>query len=488
MSVEVLASARQGELTKYPSGSVRELWSISLPLMLSLMSGSLMFFFDRLLLAKYSINALNAATTASTLAAAIQFTFLSTTCIAEVFVGQFNGAKRFSKLGEPVWQMIWFSLLSIFLFIPVAFFAGPYLFHGSPLEKLEIEYFFWLMLFSPTFCLVGAISSFYIGQGKVKFVTLLVIVANMINVALDLVLIYGVEPYIPAIGIAGAAIATGVSQVVQCGLLFYAFLSKKNRETFGTGQSAFVKASFFQCIRIGLPNSIAHTLEILAWAMFFKMMAGKGVEFITVAAISQSVFLLFTFITEGISKGATAIAANLIGAKQWDQVWKLFWSGVKFYFQVFLALGLIFVVFPEPLIRWFVASNSSEITPAVKQSVVAACFWIWLFFLFDGINWLIVGLLTAAGDTKFILKAGGTTIWLFAILPIYLLIVVWGAAAHVAWQLTALYGVLTCIIYYARLQSEKWKTESIELSLDIQGRRAFGYNQGCQDKQAYDSH
>lgn len=451
---------RDSSLTKYPSGSLRELWAISFPLMLSMMSGSLMLFLDRLLLAQYSIYALNACVNASVTAAALQFAFLTTSAIAEVFVGQYNGAGRYKKIAEPVWQMIWFSCISAAFFIPLAFLSGP-LFFTDAYAHLEIEYFKWIMFFGPVFCMSAALSAFYIGRGSVKFVTMVVIFANLLNVALDLVFIFGYEPFIPSFGIAGAAIATGISQLVQCGILFFGFLRRKYREQFGTGNWSFNPSCFIKCLKIGLPNSLAHTLEIIAWAVFFRMMTSMGEEYITVVAICQSIFILFTFIAEGISKGATAIAANLIGAKKWDLVWKLFRSGVKFYLQAFLLLGLILVVDPSPLIDWFIGKGEGAVSKeTIRTIATSACVWMWVYFLFDGIHWLVVGLLTAAGDTKFILLIGGLSAWIFAVIPIYFFIVVLGHQADVSWMITAAYGCLVCVIYLLRFHSEKWRKAS----------------------------
>lgn len=445
-------------LTKYPSGSLRELWSISLPLMLSLMSGSLMLFLDRLLLARFSIDALNACVNASVIAAALQFAFLTTAAIAEVFVGQYNGAAQYKKIAEPVWQMIWFSLSSAVVFLPLGLFAAPLFFFDPTYAHLETEYFKWLMFFGPVFCLSAALSAFYIGRGSVSFVTFVVIIANVLNVVLDLVLIFGFEPFVPSLGIAGAAIATGISQSVQCAILFIGFLRKKYRIQFGTCNWAFNKKCFIRCLKIGLPNSVAHTLEIMAWAVFFRMMTMVGDEHITVVAICQSIFLLFTFIAEGISKGASTIAANLIGAKQWDLVWKLYRSGVKFYFQAFLVLGLILVVDPGPLIDWFIGGDPAAASnQAIKNVAISACIWMWVYFLFDGIHWLVVGLLTAAGDTKFVLWISGLSAWVFAIIPIYYFIVVMGHKADVAWLITAVYACFACLIYLWRFKTEKWR-------------------------------
>lgn len=468
MSAEVSAHSRVERqeykaFTRYPSGSLRELWAISFPLMLSLMSGSLMIFLDRLLLARYSIDALNACVNATVIAAALQFAFLTTAAIAEVFVGQYNGAGEYKKIAQSVWQMIWFSLLTSLLFLPLGFFAGPFFFSDPNYSHLEIEYFKWLMYFGPIFCLAAALSSFYIGRGSVSFVTWVVVIANVINVLLDLLLIFGFEPFIPSLGIAGAAISTGISQTIQCIILFIGFMRRKHRMQFGTSQWTFNKSCFIQCLKIGLPNSIGHTLEILAWAVFLRMMTLAGDEHITVVAICQSIFMLFAFIAEGISKGATAIAANLIGARQWDIVWKLFRSGIKFYFQAFLVLGLILVVDPGPLIDWFMVDSSEISNQSVRNIAISACIWMWVYFLFDGIHWLVIGLLTAAGDTKFVLWVLGLSSWVFAVIPIYYFIVILEHKADIAWLITASYACLSCLIYLWRLKSEKWRLIKITL-------------------------
>jgi multidrug resistance protein, MATE family len=457
------ANAREKKnLTKYPSGSLGELWTISLPLMLSMMSGSLMLFIDRLLLAQFSIDALNACVNASCVGAAIQFMFLTTAAISEVFVGQYNGAGRYHKIAQPVWQMIWFSALTTFIFIPIGIFCGPLFFFDPQYAEFEISYFKWLMFFGPVFCMSIALSAFYIGRGKVKFVTFVVVLANILNIGLDIILIFGFEPFVPSFGIAGAAIATGISQVFQCVILFASFLQAKYRERYGSGNWSFDKKSFMMCLKIGLPNSLAHTFEIIAWVVFFRMMTAVSNEHITVVAICQSIFMLFTFVAEGISKGATAIAANLIGAQKWDLVWKLFRSGVKFYLAAFLVLGLVLVVDPGPMIDWFIGSQAS--TPEyenIRTIAITACVWMWVYFLFDGIHWLVVGLLTASGDTKFVMYVGGLSAWIFAVLPIYYFVNILGYQADTAWLITAVYGCLVCMIYLWRFKSEKWQQAHI---------------------------
>lgn len=443
-------------LTPYPQGSLRELWQISFPLIISLMSSSLMLFLDRLFLAHYSLPALNAAAHAGAVVQFLQFWSIATVSIAEVFVGRANGAGKFERLGQPVWQMIWLSLGTFLFYLPIGLFAGPILFFNDTYGGLEIEYFQILTCFIPLAALSAALCAFYVGRGKVKFVTMVMLGSNLINIGFDILLIYGYPPFIPSLGIFGAACATGIALIFQATILLSAFLCQANRQKFGTGRWKIKKRLLISCIKIGLPNAVAHSIEIFAWVLIFELMTRLGSDYMTVVAIAQSILFLFTFITEGLSKGATAIASNFIGSQKENLVWKLFRSGVKFYLVMFALLGIVFVWHPSSVISWFVP-EASLITQATEETLQITCFWVWIYFLFDGISWLLIGLLTAGGDTSFVMKVGGTAPILFAILPVYLFVFQWGASADFTWMFIAFYAIGSAGIYFTRFYSEKWK-------------------------------
>lgn len=98
------------------NGSVKELWKISFPLMISFLSLFTMVFVDRIFLSFYSTYALKAATSSGTFSWSLILGFSTLAGLCEVFVAQYNGAKQYKMLGEPVWQMIWLSLLSTLFF------------------------------------------------------------------------------------------------------------------------------------------------------------------------------------------------------------------------------------------------------------------------------------------------------------------------------------------------------------------------------------
>ena len=107
-------------------GSLKQLWKVSASLMVSFLSMVMMMFVDRLFLSYYSTSALNAAASAGTLFWAGTFMWITLAAMAEVFVAQYNGAKKFKKLGEPVWQMIYLSGISCLFFFSLAQLGGHF--------------------------------------------------------------------------------------------------------------------------------------------------------------------------------------------------------------------------------------------------------------------------------------------------------------------------------------------------------------------------
>lgn len=449
-------SIKEKGLTPYKEGSMRELLQISFPLIISLMSAGLMLFFDRLFLAHYSLNALNSAAHAGATVQFLQFWSIATVCIAEVFVGRYNGAGKTEKLGQPVWQMLWLAVGTALIYLPLGLFAGPFIFFSDTYKELEIEFFSVLTCFIPFSAVSSALCAFYIGRGKVTLITVVMLGSNVLNIILDAILIFGVSPWIPSYGIAGAAWGTGISQVCQAVILFSVFFSPANREIYGTGRWKINKRLFLSCLRIGLPTAVAHSLEILAWVLIFELMSRLGSDYMTVVTIAQSILFLFSFITEGVSKGATAIAANFIGSDKHELVWKLLASGIKFYLCVFFILSILLVWHPDLLIHRFIP-DSDLMSPYILSTIQTACFWVWVYFLFDGINWLLVGLLTAAGDARFVMKVGGTTPLLFALLPVYLFVFQLGGPPFVTWMIIAFYAFASGIIYFWRFKGESWR-------------------------------
>jgi len=450
-------------LTRYPEGSIRELWTISLPLMISTLASLFMIFTDRIFLAHYSIGALNASVNAGTLAWALTAGIGMITAMAEVFVAQYNGARRYRRLGLPVWQMIWFSLFSFLFFIPIAVWGAPAIFARDPYAEMEIVYFRWLMFFGPSYALVTAFAGFFIGRGKTKMMIWLAVIANLINILLDWALIYGIPGWIPEMGIQGAAIATCFGYFFESAFLAYLFLSKENRSQFGTGNWRLNWGEMAKCCKVGFPQGIFYTLEVLGWTVFFWMMSSLSDKHITISSICQSFAILLSFFCDGLSRGAAAVAGNLIGANRHDYVKKVLRSGFILLVLFSGITSLILLIDPVDTVgllffSHFDASQGPAALDASWQSSLKICMiFVFIYILFDGFRWLFSGLLTAAGDTLFLLIVGSLSVWIFLLAPVYAVVVRNNLSIEIAWGLTMTYGALFYLVYWIRFKQGGWK-------------------------------
>ncbi|UNM06484.1 MAG: polysaccharide biosynthesis C-terminal domain-containing protein [Holosporaceae bacterium] len=343
------------KLTEYQSGSVRELFSLAWPLMISIMSGNLMFFTDRWILSMYSLHSMNAIIVVNSIISIFQFAPLAITSISEVFVGQYNGAGRYKEIGRPVWQMLWLSAGLIIIYVPGAFIGAEYI--SETFRAEGRPYFIWCMAFAYFMPMIAALSGFYAGRGEVKILTISAVISNLVNAGLSAALIFGVG-FIPSMGTKGAAIGTVTAQFLNVAILFSIFLKRSFRKKYGTLNFHFDKKLFVSCIKIGLPSGLSHTVEFVSWSIIVNFTAALGVAYVTVNGLSVSFFVLFIFLVEGLQKAVTAICSNLIGASQIHRVKEVFRSALKFHSITAIVAFVPLVLFSEHLAAFFVRDEA----------------------------------------------------------------------------------------------------------------------------------
>jgi len=456
-------------------GSLRQLWKISCSLMVSFFSMVAMIFCDRLYLANYSAGALNAAVSAGTFWWATTFAVVTLCSMAEVFVAQYNGAKRYQKLGEPVWQMIWLAFFSVVFFFLLGTVVNDSLFKAGFFNANEVAYFKWNNFFAPSFALLAAISAFFIGQGKTRIIQWMALLGNAVNIALDPLFIFGVKGWIPEMGLKGAAIATGVGIIIQIVILGALFLRSENRTHFGTGSWRFHPSAFWRCLKVGLPPGVFFLFELIAWALFYKMMETISAKHIIVSSVTQSILILLLFFAMAIEKGAAAVTGNLIGSKQFHEVKRVLKSGTIL--TLFFAIILIAVLIgcADFLIAWFFKNPaalegnfflSDELMLGTKSAIKFALATLVLYLTFENIRYMLSGMLTAAGDTIFLMIAGIASIWVCLLVPTYFFMVVPKAAIETAFYIWIFYSATAMAILYWRFKKNKWrKKHLIEESL-----------------------
>lgn len=447
------------QLTRHPVGTLREMWAISWPLMVGLISSTLMLFIDRILLAWYSPEALTAGANAGMAYYMLLIVPMGICAISEVLVGRIHGEGNHGDAGNAVWQMVRFAVIIAPLMWAAGLWLPPLIFYGTGNELLEMEYFQPLMFFSPFVCGAVALSGFFIGIGRVRIVTYCTLAANVVNILCAYLLIFGCGS-LPPMGVKGASIAIGLAELFQMLLLLFFFLKKECRATFGTNRWRHGSQSLWEGLRIGAPAALGHGVEVLAHYLFFRIVMLAGGDSMTIVAMIQSFYILVSFVIDAQSKAVSTIVANLIGAREYGLIGRVCAAACKLHTLFSLLFLGTWLLLPNALLGLFFLSgegaSASYTDPAFLETAYRAALWMCLFFLFDGFGWILIGQLTAAGDTKFILYISSVVNWLTYLLPTYILIGVGHGGGDVAWMVITAYSVINFGLYFWRYSSRYW--------------------------------
>jgi MATE family multidrug resistance protein len=421
------------------------------------MSLHFMLFFDRLILSKFSLTAMNASAAVGLLLFLFSFLGIGAAGIAEVFAGQYYGAKDYKNVARPIWQMIW---LGIFLFIPFAMIGHTFdnlLVHESLGEGAR-DYFRFSMKIIFLSVVNTSLYAFYIARGRTFIATTNTVIGNIINAIMAYILVFGVKGYIEPQGLMGAAYATTIALAIQCLVLLIGFFSKENRDTFDTLNWKIDWKLFMNCIRIGLPSGIGNLFEIAGLAVIGRYATGLGHQYITIYTLSQNFLILFAFYNDGVSKAITAIASNAIGAKRPETIHSTLASAVKMQALVSLLIFFPLVIFPERTLGIFI-TNESDIY--LIPLAVGALLGTWIYFILDGNTWVITSILTSGGDTKFVMFTNSIYSWAFMVAP-FLLFINDTSHPSTAWVvIMPFYGATMLITYYIRFRMGRWKRKLV---------------------------
>lgn len=429
------------------------------PLMVGLLSSTVMMFVDRLFLAKWSPLALNAAVSGGMAYYMFLVIPMAVVEISEVLVGRLNGEERLKEIGSASWQMVWLSIGLLPIFWLIASVAPSFLFIGTGNESNETSYFATLMLFAAFQCTTISLYGFFIGIGNVKIVTFSAIIGNLVNIGLDYWMIFGGGP-MPALGVVGAAAATGIAQVVQTLFLLSVFWMHRHKEKYGTGVLKLNPPFFAEGLRIGLPSGAGRSMEVIAHFLFFRIIISVGQEQMVLVAIAQSIYILSSFVIDAQCKGTSAIASNLLGANHHAPLSKVLRSGLTIHFGYFLLFFLAVFSFPEQIFNLFSSEEgvSLQMTPELMSTFKRALICVSLFFLIDGFGWILIGFLTAAKDTRFVFWVSALVNWV-AYVPPTLWFIGWKkGGADVAWTIVVAVTGLTFLLYLWRYLSGRWLT------------------------------
>jgi multidrug resistance protein, MATE family len=341
--------------------------------------------------------------------------------------------------GEPrvarrlLWQGTWLALAAGLLL------SAPLAFAPLALEPLGIEPdvarqasgYLWVRLPGlPALLFFVAARSYLQGVGLTRAVVLATVVANVLNLLLDLLLVFGgaglpawTGPLrsVPALGAAGSALATALVTYVQGAVLAIAIAgvpiaaagAPGARGAPPRGARAWsklrrpVRAELARAVRVGLPVGLHMGAEVGIFALV-GFLAGRlgpaplAAHQIGIALASTT----FTFAV-GIGNAATVRVGWAVGARDTPAARRAGLTAFSAGAVVMSLSAMAFFLFPRGLAR-LMTDDAAVVAAAVPLLRVAAAFQI-----ADGVQGVGAGVLRGAGDTRYTFTANMLGHWVF---------------------------------------------------------------------------
>jgi MATE family multidrug resistance protein len=407
-------------------------------------------FIERIFLSHHSSAGVASALNATYLFSIFQLSCAAVAAIAQVFVGLYQGSGELRRIGPCIWQLIWFSLVSQPIILPISLLTSSLYFGPTAIAQTGVDYFGVLAYGNFLFPLCAALSSFYLGRGKVLYVTALMLSSYVVHVGLSWCLIFGIEGLLPSFGIRGGALARCLSVGLVCMVLLISFLSKTNRALFNTGECRLVYKDLWFYLKHGLVRAFAFFWSRVWWAATSFLMLRQGGTYANVLTIGGTVISFLQFPATGLQKAVITIASNLFGAKNEAEVWRLCRSLFTYVVIVGSPLAILIIQFPQALASFFDSSTQQvfhETFPTIN-------FWVWGYLIALTIQVSLCALIVSARDLKFQFYSY-LLMGVLGFIPAYLNICQGWWQPDKLWAIMALDNILFAVIFFMRIRKQR---------------------------------
>lgn len=425
------------EITK---GGIRDFLSLFFPALLMSFSSYFALFVEKIFLGRFSTEAMEISISANYACMIFQAPCTALSMMAQVFIGRWYGAQEQQKIGPGIWQFIWFSLLSMFIVVPLGILYGKWYFHGTPIEQNGLPYFYSLLVINFLFPLGITLASFYLGQRKTKLILFASVIFQTIKVILAYLLIFS------GLGLMGGVISTGIAQGAYCIFLLSCFMAPKNSHMYQSRNWHFNPKLFWECIRPGFMRAINRVLNFGSWAAISYIMTAKGGDYLLYLSIGGALFIFLPFLSDAICLSQTTIVSQIVGAKQYPSLKSAFRSGLTLVSLMIAITSIPLLACPIPVFHFLFPKIVLD--PSVVRTLFLG---VWLSFVCFVSGSVPIGYILAFKDMKFSMGMGVFN-WMNGFLLIYLTIKVFEAKAISFWFILSLMHLTTAILYWMRMK------------------------------------
>ena len=339
-------------------------------------------------------------------------------------------------------------------------YAEPLLVYvNTPVDivPLGVDYLRFYFLGSVPIFLYNALSSVYTALGNSKTPLKFLIISSVVNVVFDLVFIVVFHW-----GVAGAAVATAISQLVAMGLaladiprLLHGFPVQKKEN----GKKVFFDGKLlYTMLRFALPSALQQSIVSVGSVVVQATINSFGSAVMAGTAAASKVINLAIAIPINYSNAYSGYVGQNMGAGKQERIWPGLRSSFVCCGVISLGMTVVLETFAEPVIRMFLSETEADVTMALSVGteyirVVGACLVVFTAYM------LVKATFKGSGDMSWFIL---TTLLSFFIRLVITVGFAGRFGVDVIWWGFNLGWIISLLLAIGRYVQGGWRRKTIE--------------------------
>lgn len=410
---ENLKNAIKGTEADYTTISIRNaIFLLAIPMILELIMESTFAVVDIYFVGKLGASAIATVGLTETYLFILYSVAMGLSMAVTAIIARRTGEKRTSESGNAAVQSIALGLLAALpLTIGGIFFSKELLsFMGADAWGINEGYKYtqYMLGGNAVIVLIFVINAIFRGAGDAAIAMRVLWIANIINIVLDPILIFG-WGFVPAFGIEGAAMATNIGRGIGVILQLWVLFKGGKHIQIRISQLYIDSKIMLNIVKTSLGGIGQMFIAMTSWIFLLRILAEIGAETVAGSTIAIRIMMFTMMPAWGLSNAAATLVGQNLGANKPDRAEQSVWK-IGFYNMIFLvAVSVVYFFYNEELMRIFTDDARVIAVGAEWIQIVSYGYFIY--------GWWMVSVqaFNGSGDTTTPTKINVVFFWLFQI-------------------------------------------------------------------------
>lgn len=393
-----IKKAISGEQQDYTAGSIRKaVIMLAIPMILETSMESVFAVVDIFFIGKMGNHAISAVGLTESVLSLVYAVGVGLSIGATALVARRIGEKNTEEASRTGMQAILFSFL-----IAVAISVAGFIFSekilqlmGASPEIISAGLPYTRVIFSSGIFIVFLflINGIFRGAGDAALAMRTLWIANICNIILCPILIYGIGSW-NGLGIVGAALATTIGRGVGVCYQLYHLLSGKGIIKFRRAYFVPDKAILRSFYAISRTATLQFLIASASWTALTKIMSSFGSVAVAGYTVAIRIFVFFILPAWGLSNAAATLVGQNLGAQQPDRAEQSVWQAAKYNLIFMLVVSILFISGADAITAFMTTDTDVQRVASQALRIFG------LGAMFFGVGMVFISSFNGAGDTK----------------------------------------------------------------------------------------